>query len=592
MEHPVSSTIHCINPNCPKPDGQLWGNKFCQNCGAPLQLNHRYIPLRCLGSGGFSKLYTVWDPKTQSEKVLKVLVEPSPKALELFEQEAAVLAHLHHSGVPRVAPDGYFFLRRRHANRVELPCLVMEKIHGPTLEEVLERHPQGCPEEWVTQWLHQALDILRELHRRGIVHRDIKPSNLMLRSATAHLSPSEAYFDDRHIGKNQLVMIDFGGAKQIGAIAHGDRESTPRSNTRLVSPGYSPPEQIVGAAVGPPADFYALGRTCIHLLTGTYPAELEDPMTGELRWRHRVSVSSAFAELLDRMVHNEFRDRPQTATDIQAYLFRIARMKKHPRRMMSFSELCLDLVKTGLIEVDRTLWAGVQWLGSAITALGRATVEVTWETGLAASGGMVGAAIGLILAYWSPLGELLAEALAEDLPLPLSNLAAHLGAEMIVLGLAGLGTALGLTDGGGFDQRRRYGRAALTGALGYVAGGALWRIVAAIAFIPGFRELAGVGWLCVGIATGILTWGLGFASHRPVYAIAAAAGTAAIFWGLGVSNLLPPEVLQFPTVGLQAEWQQFRLGIAFVGLLGCAIGLCLGGIHYLIVPILRWLGWR
>jgi hypothetical protein len=270
-----------------------------------------------------------------------------------------------------------------------------------------------------------------------------------------------------------------------------------------VSPGYSPPEQIVGAAVGPPADFYALGRTCIHLLTGIYPAELEDPMTGELQWRHRISVSSPFAELLDQMVENEFRDRPQTATDIQTYLFRIARIKKHPRRMMSFPELCLDLVRTGLIELDRALFAGLEGLGNAMDAVGRATVEVAWETGLAASGGMVGAAIGLILAYWSPLGPMLADALAEKLPLLLPSLAAHLGKELLVLGLAGLGTALGFTDGGSFDQHRRYGRAGLMGALGYMAGGAIWRIITAIALIPAFRELAALGWLCVGITAGI-----------------------------------------------------------------------------------------
>jgi hypothetical protein len=47
-------------------------------------LLERYFPLKPLGSGGFAQIYTIWDEKTQTEKVLKVLVDTSAKALELF----------------------------------------------------------------------------------------------------------------------------------------------------------------------------------------------------------------------------------------------------------------------------------------------------------------------------------------------------------------------------------------------------------------------------------------------------------------------------------------------------------------------------
>ncbi|MFO7028733.1 serine/threonine protein kinase [Limnospira fusiformis CCALA 023] len=586
MEHPVSSTVHCINPKCPKPHGQPWGNRFCQSCGAPLQLNDRYIPLDSLGSGGFSRLYTIWDLKTKSEKVLKVLVQPDPKALELFEQEARVLASLHHSGVPRVVPDGYFFLRRRNRKPLEFPCLVMEKINGPTLEEVLAEYPQGCPEELVMLWLHQALDILRELHKRGIVHRDLKPSNLMLRL------PHPQTLDYNHLADSPLVMIDFGGAKQIGALVHSDRETTPRSHTRLVSPGYSPPEQIVGAAITPATDFYALGRTCIHLLTGVFPAELEDPMTGKLQW-HRVAVTPALAELLDCMVENDLNNRPQNADDIQTDLFRIARMKKHPRRMMSFPQLCLDVIKTALIEVDRIIWTGLQLVGRSVLAISQATTQTLWQIGLASSGGMVGAGLGFILAYQSPFGQILGDLLKPSLHLFFRHLSNNLGAEIIVLSLAGLGTGLGLTDGAGFNQRRRYKWAAGMGVLGYLTGGLLWRIISTISSVPGLGNLAMARWFCIGITTLILTWGLGWKSHRSVYAIVSASTTSAIFWGLANLEIRQIDLLlQFPQVGLIPEWLQFWSGITFVGLLGCTIALSLAVIHYVIIPILRLLGWK
>ncbi|MGB3513911.1 MAG: inactive serine/threonine-protein kinase VRK3, partial [Microcoleaceae cyanobacterium] len=232
----VLSTIHCINPHCLSPI-QAWGNNFCQSCGTPLLLNDRYIPLRRLGSGGFAKIYIVQDLETQTERILKVLVESSPKALELFDQEAWVLASLRHSGIPKVEPEDYFHLRKQnikssevgHSTQWFLPCLVMEKIDGYTLEEILEQHPEGCPDKWVIGWLSQAVQILWELHRRKIIHRDIKPSNLMVRaSQTSQHQPKK---------RGQLVMIDFGGAKQIGTYRIGPRQSVAkRSTTRLISP--------------------------------------------------------------------------------------------------------------------------------------------------------------------------------------------------------------------------------------------------------------------------------------------------------------------------------------------------------------------
>ena len=70
-------------------------------------LRDRYIPLKRLGLGGFAAIYSVWDLRDPvggqshgTEKVLKVLLDTSPKVLELFQQEAGVLVRLHHPGIP------------------------------------------------------------------------------------------------------------------------------------------------------------------------------------------------------------------------------------------------------------------------------------------------------------------------------------------------------------------------------------------------------------------------------------------------------------------------------------------------------------
>lgn len=585
-----SPTIHCINPQCSHPSNQPWGNKFCQSCGAPLQLNQRYIPLHNLGTGGFSRLYTVWDLQAQTEKVLKVLVEPSPKALELFEQEAAVLAQLRHPGVPRVEADGYFYLKKRQDSDGHLPCLVMEKINGPTLQDILEQYPQGCPEDWVISWLSQALDILRELHGYQIIHRDIKPSNLMLRIT------SPLGLKTTPVGDTQLVMIDFGGAKQISLIPHSDRETTPRSSTRLISAGYSPPEQVMGAMVGPATDFYALGRTCLHLLTGQFPGDLDDAYTGELRWREKALVSAGFAHLLEQMVQLDPRQRPQTAKAIQTDIFRIIRQKKHPRRMMSSHQRILDSLKTTLIQWNQGLIQLVFGLGKLTIHFVRGLVETSWEIALATTGSTVGTVIGLILVYFSGMGDKITQILARELPrlLPIPNVTLTLGAEVLVWGLAGLGAGIGLTNAGGFGQRRRYFLAGIMGMLGYIVGGTSEQLLYKLEMIDQLEKIGFQGWeellkqLPFGIAAGLVTLGLGLRSDQLFQGIFVLLTVTTLFFGFNQFNFfdfLPQGTLQFPT---KIPDPNIFHNLGFMALLSSTTAFSLGITHYFILPLFRW----
>ncbi|MEP0751294.1 serine/threonine protein kinase [Trichocoleus sp. Lan] len=552
----MTSAAHCINPDCSRPYPQPWGNKFCNCCGALLHLNNRYIPLQTLGSGGFAAIYTVWDLQLAKDRVLKVLLESSSKAQELFEQEASVLASLHHPGVPSVEPDSYFVVNLGHPSYRRLPCLVMEKINGQTLQDILERHyPQGCPEPLVANWLKQALDILQELHRRQIIHRDIKPSNLMLRQETG-----------------QLVAIDFGGAKQIGTVQVGQEASS----TRLISPGYSPPEQIFGGAVGPAADFYALGQTMIHLLTGRYPPELEDPATGELRWRHCAPVSPAFADLLDDMVQADVRQRPGTAVEIQQRLAGDSSMKTKTSQVpQSFSDAIATLASRSL----KLLWVAIAsivtlagqtalFVVRAIAKVVTACLDTLWEMLVGGIAGGVFAVTGFSLAYVFPLGTHFAALLAQ-LPPVFPYIPPPVGQAILLFAFAGWGTAWGLTEAGGFGQRKRRLVAGLMGVFGYGLGWLVCHLMPAGTVLQMVTLIA--------VAVGPLTLGLGLPSHQLVHAIVAAAGTAGIFGGLGFFTLSSFDLL--PSLG-------------FFSLLGVTIAFWLGVSYYLVVPFLRWLGWR
>lgn len=552
-------------------------------------LNDRYVPLKPLGTGGFAKIYTVWDLKTQTERILKVLVEASPKALELFDQEAWVLTHVRHPGIPQAEPGDYFYLQRRDSNSYpghptnwRLPCLVMEKINGVTLEEILEQHPEGCPQEWVINWLTKAIEILWELHRQGIIHRDIKPSNLMLRTARRGsqlfpLQPTEAT-------NAPLVAIDFGGAKQIGPWKNRLPETPSKSSTRLISPGYSPPEQMTGAEIGPPADFYALGRTCIHLLTGKYPADLEDPSTVELQWRHLSEVNSPFANLLDDMVSLNVKDRPKTAAAISVRLAKIHRQQKR-----AISPIALTKLSRGIKKL-------INFISQIINQIVGGCLDTLWEAILGGIGGCVGASLGLVLAYWSAVGDATANILASEW-FQIADLPIIFGEEVLVFALAGLFTAIGLTDTGSFDQERRYGWGGFMGAIGYVLGGLCWEVARVGTFVFSTADeimaFELLGRLSVGIAIATLSLGLGLKSHKFAQAVVVTAGVAMVFIGLENLSLFPEPFLQFVSVsGGKPSLFEFFASIGFFGLLGGVGGFCLGVSHYLIVPVLRWLGLR
>ncbi|MBE9141023.1 serine/threonine protein kinase [Nodosilinea sp. LEGE 07088] len=296
MRSPVASggiVSYCINPKCPQrqqPDGL----EQCAACGTDLVVGDRYRllrPLRELDDWSAADIFEVAD--RDAFKVMKVLKQP--KLRPPFEREAQTLQRLHHPGIPEIEPDGYFIVTT--ATGQSLACLVMEKIEGLTLEQWLDKHGPADQTQ-VQAWLRQACEILGLVHQSELFHRDIKLSNLMLRP------------------NGQLALIDFGTVRQMSntylAKVGGQREVT-----SIVSPGYTPLEQINGKAV-PQSDFYALGRSLVHLLTGQHPVDLEtDEATGALIWRESApQVDRWFAELIDDLMAPFPGQRPLNAQEI------------------------------------------------------------------------------------------------------------------------------------------------------------------------------------------------------------------------------------------------------------------------------------
>ncbi|ODH01285.1 hypothetical protein A4S05_29570 [Nostoc sp. KVJ20] len=279
----------CINPHCPRPQNSE-NILFCQACGSELLLEGRYRVTRQLGAGGFAKTFEVNYANTL--KVLKVLMLDDAKAVSLFQQEAQVLSHLNHPGIPK--GDGYFTFSSKNS-QAPLHCLVMEKIEGLDLYQYMEqRSNRPIDEKLALLWLTQLANILHEVHQHNFFHRDIKPPNIMLKA-------------DGH-----LALIDFGTAREVTQTYH--QKAVGQNITGIFSPGYTPLEQANGKAV-PQSDFFALGRTFVYLLTGKSPDQFsEDPRTGKLMWRDSaLQTSKQVAGLIDYLMEAFPGKRPQNA---------------------------------------------------------------------------------------------------------------------------------------------------------------------------------------------------------------------------------------------------------------------------------------
>lgn len=287
---------YCLNLDCSKPQNP--GNaKFCLSCGTKLLLKDRYRAIQPLSSGGCSRTFKAVDQDRLNHPCVIKLFMLTPdqdwKATDLFNQEAVRLYHL---GKHNQIPELY-----AHFKQDDRLYLVQEFIDGQTLlDELEERTSQGrllYQESDIRQILIDLLRILKFIHAKNVIHRDIKPANIMRR---------------RSDGK--LVLIDFGVAKQATGTVLVKR------GTMIGTLGYAPTEQIQFGEAYCASDLYALGATCIHLMTGTQPFNLYNSLEGCWTWQERLpegtTISLQLAEILDKLLKVLVKERYQSADEV------------------------------------------------------------------------------------------------------------------------------------------------------------------------------------------------------------------------------------------------------------------------------------
>jgi serine/threonine-protein kinase len=226
---------------------------------------------RLLGCGGMGAVYaaTHRNGTRAAVKLLHPEAALSPILRRRFLREGYVANKVEHPGAVAILDDD--------VDDAGNAYLVMELLHGETLEARLARAGGGLPAAQVIQIVCPVLECLEAAHSRGIVHRDIKPGNLFLTT------------------DGEVKILDFGIARLTDP--RGRRGDTTGVQA-LGTPDFMPPEQARGHwdKVDGQSDVFALGAVMLFALTGKKLREA--PTTNEQLLAAMVEPPPPLATLL------------------------------------------------------------------------------------------------------------------------------------------------------------------------------------------------------------------------------------------------------------------------------------------------------
>jgi hypothetical protein len=190
------------------------------------------------------------------------------------------------------------------------PWIVMELIHGRSLQQIIDRDGPLAPRRAAELGL-SVLSALRTAHAAGILHRDVKPSNVLLTE------------------EGRVVLTDFGLA-----ISKGEGTCT-RFSGLDGSPPYVSPERVSGAPTTEASDLWSLGATLYTAVEGHSPHGRHDPLASliaVLIEDYKPPLRAGpLRPVIDGLLAKDPADRP-AAEQVARSLERIAERGRPARR--------------------------------------------------------------------------------------------------------------------------------------------------------------------------------------------------------------------------------------------------------------------
>ncbi|MBY0505436.1 MAG: protein kinase [Bryobacteraceae bacterium] len=364
------------------------------------RLASRYEIRRFLAAGGSGEVYEAEDLERGERIAIKSLAREIPKGDQLawLRREVGAARRVSHRNVARV----YDLVQSD-----ETVFLTMELLSGETLAARLKQQgAMSCRE--AMPLVRQMVAGLAAAHAAGVVHRDLKPGNVMI--------------VPRPDGPPRVVLTDFGLARPTPEDPH----ATVRASSQAMgTPAYMAPEQVLGRAVTPAADIYALGVVLYEMLTGITPFAEESALTMAVRKTQGKPRTPAvfapglrpgWARAILRCLEPDPRRRFRSVGDLLAALEARSVAGQSWRLAKRWGARAVRWWRPGRVvaalAVALVLAVGWGWWRPAPTARGRQV----WEQGLAS----LQAGYPVLAAQWFEKGlaeERLPERAALDLAL-------------------------------------------------------------------------------------------------------------------------------------------------------------------------------
>jgi hypothetical protein len=202
--------------------------------------------VRRIGHGGMGVVYLADDQELGRKVALKALppgLAANSELRERLRREARAAAHIRHPSIATVYSlreiDDHLFI-------------VSEYVEGTTLRALLESGRLEAERAYAIAV--KIASALAAAHAAGVVHRDLKPENVIITA------------------DGEVKVVDFG----IAVVEGLESARLTRQGAVLGTPGYMPPEQLLGGAVDARADVFAFGIVFAEMLSGRRPKTAAD----------------------------------------------------------------------------------------------------------------------------------------------------------------------------------------------------------------------------------------------------------------------------------------------------------------------------
>ena len=207
----------------------------------------KYKPLKKIGQGNFSKIYSVLSLKDKEIYALKV--EKKNSEHKLLKSEAFCLFTLKGFGIPKFITFGHNYNY----------TILIEELLDKSLHKIFIENKKKCNLIDLCLIGIQLIDRLKWIHSKNLIYRDIKPENML-------------------IGKkdpNVIYIVDFGLCKKYRSSKTG-KHILPKITRELYGTlRYASPNSFKGKESSRRDDLIALGYMLIFLYKRTLPWDFD-----------------------------------------------------------------------------------------------------------------------------------------------------------------------------------------------------------------------------------------------------------------------------------------------------------------------------